>query len=112
MDNLAEGFARQATNARQVKATHETNAISLMKQLGLAGSTIQVSGASLQLVHKRSQGTLTWGYLEREVPLWATKAGLTPAQSQSLLTWLQEHRESKDVEMLKKSVTTPKDPHA
>ena len=104
MDNLAEGFARQASNARQVTATHEADAISLRKQRGFAGSTIQVSGASLTLVHKRTPGTLTWGYLEREVPVWATRAGLSPTQSQSLLHWLHEHRDEKETEVLKKTV--------
>ena len=104
MDNLAEGFARQAANARQIKATHEVEAITLMKQLGFTGSTLQVSGASLQLVRKRTPGTLTWGYLEREIPQWATYSGLTPAQSRSLLQWLHTHRDEKECEMLKKTV--------
>ena len=104
MDNLSEGFSRQASNARQVKATHEADAICLMKQLGYAGSTVQVSGATLQLVRRRTPGTLTWGYLEREVPVWATRAGLSPTQSQSLLHWLHEHRDEKETEVLKKTV--------
>jgi len=104
MDNLAESFSHQASNARQVRTKHEGDAITLMKQLGLADSTIQVSGASLQLVKKTAPGGLTWGYLEKEIPAWATRSGLTPAQSQSLLSWLQTHRESKETEYLKKSL--------
>jgi hypothetical protein len=104
MDNLAESFSHQASNARTVRSKHETDAITLMKQLGLAESTIQVSGATLQLIKKTTPGGLTWGYLEKEIPAWATRSGLTPAQSQSLLTWLQAHREPKETEYLKKSL--------
>lgn len=104
MDNLAESFSHQASNARHVRAKHEADAIALMKQLGLAESTIQVSGATLQLIKKTTPGGLTWGYLEKEIPAWATRSGLTPAQSQSLLTWLQAHREPKETEYLKKSL--------
>jgi hypothetical protein len=104
MDNLAESFTTQANNARTLRAKHEADAIATMKQLGMAGSTIQVSGATLQIQKRRSAGTLTWGYLEREIPVWATKAGLTPAQAASLMDWLQTHRDSKETEGLKKTV--------
>jgi hypothetical protein len=73
-----------------------------MKEMGLSASTIQVSGASLQITKKKSSSGLTWGYLEREVPAWATRAGLTASQSAGLLQWLQAHRETKEVEMLRK----------
>ncbi len=105
MDNLAESFQTQAINARELRSKHETEAIGLMKQMGLAASTIQVSGASLQLTTKREPGALTWSYLEREVAAWGTNSGVSPSQCQSLIKWLHEHRESKEKEILKKSVT-------
>ncbi len=111
MDNLAETHARQAANARAARAKAEGDAITLMKEMGLQGSTIQVSGASLQITRKKTASGLTWGYLDREVPAWATRAGLSAAQSASLLQWLHDHRETKEMEMLRKlgakpSVTT------
>jgi hypothetical protein len=102
MDNLAETHARQAANARVARAKAEADAIALMKEMGLSGSTIQVSGASLQIIKKKSSSGLTWGYLEKEVPAWATRAGLTASQSAGLVEWLHTHRETKEVEVLRK----------
>jgi hypothetical protein len=102
MDNLAETHARQATNARAARAKAETDAIALMKEMRLENSTIQVSGASLQITKKKTAGGLTWGYLEREVPAWASRSGLTASQSEELLRWLHSHRETKETEVLKK----------
>jgi hypothetical protein len=110
MDNLVESFNAQAANAREVRSKHETNALTLIKQLGLHHSTIQVSGATLQLAQRRTPGNLTWGYLEKEIPAWATQAGLKPSQAASLVTWLQDHREAKEAEYLKKGTTAPKPP--
>ena len=102
MDNLAETHARQAANARAARAKAETDAIALMKEMRLEGSTIQVSGASLQITKKKTPAGLTWGYLEREVPAWATRSGLSAAQSTALIAWLHSHRETKETEVLKK----------
>lgn len=103
MDNLLENHNAQAANARTLRTKHEMEAISLMKQMRLDKSTIQVSGASLTLQRKSAPGSLTWTYLEKEIPAWATSSGISAAQSQSLLKWLQEHREVKETESLKKS---------
>lgn len=102
MDNLVESFNAQAANAREVRAKHEEDVITLMKQLGLQKSTLQISGGTLQLTQRRTPAGLTWGYLEREIPAWATSAGLKPNQVAGLLKWLQDHREIKEVETLKK----------
>lgn len=104
MDNLAESFYTQATNARELRSKHEGEAIVLMKQMGLAASTIQVSGASLQLTTKREPGALTWSYLEREVPAWASHTGISSTQTAALIKWLHDHRDTKEKEILKKSV--------
>ncbi len=103
MDNLVENHAAQAANARTMRAKHEKDTIDLMKQMRLDKSTIQVSGASLTLQKKAVPGTLTWGYLEKEIPAWATHTGITAAQSASLVKWLHDHRELKETESLKKS---------
>ncbi len=110
MDNLVESFNRQATNARHLRAKHEESAIGLMKQMGLAASTIQVSGASLQLKKSKNTEGLTWGFLEREIPAWATQARLTPEQAASLLRWLHDRREVRETEYLKKTLEAPKGP--
>jgi len=110
MDNLLENHCAQAANARTMRAKHETDAISLMKQMRLDKSTIQVSGASLTLQRKSAPASLTWTYLEKEIPAWAARSGLTVAQSQSLMKWLQEHREVKETESLKKNAQGPKQP--
>ena len=102
MDNLVESFNAQATNARTLRAKHEADAIDLMKQLGLQKSTLQISGGTLQLTQKKTPAALSWGYLEREIPAWATSVGLKPTQAAGLLKWLQDHREIKEVEALKK----------
>lgn len=102
MDNLVESFNAQAANAREVRAKHEEDVISLMKQLGLQKSTLQISGGTLQLTQKKTPAGLTWGYLEREIPAWATATGLKPTQSAGLLKWLHDNREMKEVEALKK----------
>ena len=102
MENLAETHARQAANARAARAKAEADAIALMKEMHLEESTIQVSGASLQISKKKTPSGLTWGYLEREVPAWATRTGLTATQSTGLIQWLHSHRETKETEVLKK----------
>lgn len=107
MDNLAETHARQATNAREARAQAETEAIRLMREMGLAGSTIQISGATLSVAHQRTPGTLTWGYLEREIPVWATRTGVSAGQVADLIRWLREHRDIKESDYLKKTVTKP-----
>lgn len=105
MDNLAETHARQATNAREARTRHETDAIRLLRDMGMATSTIQISGGvSLALAHQRTPGALTWGYLEREVPAWATRSGVSAAQAASLLQWLRDHRDVKESDYLKKTV--------
>ena len=103
MDNLLENHNAQAANARALKYKHEAEAIALMKQMRLDKSTIQVSGASLTLQKKSAPATLSWGYLEKEVAAWATQAGISASQSQSLIRWLHDHREVKATESLKKS---------
>jgi len=102
MDNMVENFNAQATNARELRNKHEADVIGLMKQIGLQQSVIKVSGGTLQLAQKKTPGPLTWGYLEREVPAWATAAGLKPTQAASLLDWLQKHRDIRETEYLKK----------
>jgi hypothetical protein len=105
MDNLAESFNQQAMNARSLRAKHEADAIALIKQMGMTASTFQLTGgAQLTLAQRRTPANLTWGYLEREVPVWASRAGLTPVQSAALIKWLQEHREVKQAEYLKKTL--------
>ena len=103
MDNLLENHNAQAANARTLKNKHEADAIALMKQMRLDKSTIQVSGASLILQKKATPGALSWGYLEKEIPTWATRTGITAVQSQSLIKWLHDRREIKETESLKKS---------
>ena len=103
MDNLVESFNQQATNARQLRNKHEQEAIRLMKQLGLGSSTIQVSGVTLNLQKKSVPTGLSWTYLEREIPAWAGRSGIPPPQATALVKWLHEHRETKEVESLKKT---------
>jgi len=103
MDNLVESFTKQASNARTLRSKHENDAIQTMKQMGLASSTIQVSGASLQIMKRKSISGLTWGFLDKEVAEWATTHNISPSQVQSLMQWLQDHRENTQVEYLKKS---------
>jgi hypothetical protein len=103
MDNLLENHNAQAANARALKNKHEADAIALMKQMRLDKSTIQVSGASLTLQKKSAPAALSWGYLEKEVAAWATQAGVSASQSQSLIQWLHDRREVKATESLKKT---------
>lgn len=103
-DNLAENLNRQTLNARELRAKHEGDAIRCLRQLGMTGSTIQIADAQLQLATRREPANLTWSYLEEQVPRWATHAGVTAVQVQSLMKWLQEHRETKEKEYLKKSL--------
>jgi hypothetical protein len=110
MDNLYENHAAQASNARALRAKYEKEAITLMKQLHLEASTIQISGGSLALQKRATPTSLSWGYLNKEIPAWATSTGISPTQSQSLLRWLHEHRESKEVESLKKVGLKPPAP--
>ena len=110
MDNLTESFNHQASNARGLRDKHEADAIALMKKMGLGASTIQVSGATLQMTKKKSPGSLSWTWLNRETAAWARSAGLSEKQSEGLSKWLQEHREFKEVEFLKKTTTTPPTP--
>lgn len=110
MDNLLENHSAQAANARAMRNKHEADAIALMKQMRLDKSTIQVSGSSLTLQRKSAPASLTWTYLEKEIPAWISRSGLSVVQGQSLLKWLQEHREVKETENLKKSPQGPKQP--
>jgi len=103
MDNLVESFNQQATNARNLRNKHEQDSIRLMKELGLGASTIQVSGATLNIQKKSVPAGLSWTYLEREIPAWAARSGIQVTQSTALVKWLHEHRESKEIESLKKT---------
>jgi hypothetical protein len=108
MDNLIENLNQQANNARTLRTKHEEEIIRLMKQLGLSGSKIQVGGgAELQLARRKTQSDLSWGYLEREVPAWAARSGVPALQSAALLKWLQEHRETREKEYIKKTGSVP-----
>lgn len=103
MDNLADSLTKQAANARTLRAKHENDAIQTMKTLGVAASTIQVSGTSLQIVKRKTVSGLTWGFLDKEIAAWATTQNISPIQVQSLQKWLHEHREYTVSETLKKS---------
>jgi len=102
MDNLCENHAVQATKAREMRAKHEQDAITYMKALKYDKSSIQVSGAVLELQTKSVASAPTWGFLEKEIVAWSATSGVTPVQTQSLLKWLHAHREVKEVEHLKK----------
>ena len=102
MDNLLENHTAQASNARNVRAKYEKEAIALIKQLHLDTSTIQISGGKLILQKKSTLGSLSWGYVEKEIEAWAKSANISPTQSKSLIQWLHDHRESKELESLKK----------
>jgi hypothetical protein len=102
MDNLTESFTHQATNARQLRNKHETEAIRLVKQLGLQESTIKVSGAALHLAKRKVTGGLTWSYLDKEIAAWSTKNGITATQSASLIAWLHAKRDVSETEYIKK----------
>jgi len=102
MDNLCEHHSAQATNAREIRAKHEKEAITYMKALKYDKSTIQVSGAILELQTKSVASAPTWGFLEKEIAAWSATSGVTTAQTQSLLKWLHAHREIKEVEHLRK----------
>ena len=102
MDNLAETHNKQATNACALRTKHESDAITLMKEMRLDKTTIQVSGASLQMSMRKTTSPLTWTYLEREAAAWGSSAHLSPTQIQGLLQWLQDHREIKETEYIKK----------
>ena len=103
MDNLLENHSAQAANARALRGKHEQEAITLMKQMNLDRSTIQVSGAALTLQQKAAPAALSWGYLEKEIPEWAAKNGVTAVHAASLMRWLHDRREVKTTESLKKS---------
>jgi hypothetical protein len=109
LDRLAESFTAQAMNARKLRAEQERTAIDLIKQLNLTRSTIQVSGAKLNLVQRRQPGGLTWSYLEREIPVWAARSGVSAAHATGLIKWLHDHRDVKEVEVLKKTVPGAKE---
>ena len=98
-DNLIESLSHQVSNARAVRTKHEAEAIRLIKELRLENSTIKVSGATLHFTKRKVTSGLTWGYLDREITAWATKSNI---QAQSLMAWLQGHRETTEVESLKK----------
>jgi hypothetical protein len=101
-DNLAENLNRQTLNARELRSKHESNAIRVIQQLGMTTSVIQIADAQLQMATRREPASLTWSYLEEQLPQWATHSGITPIQVQSLMKWLQEHRETKEKNYLKK----------
>jgi hypothetical protein len=112
MDNVAEVHAKQAANARELRAKHEATAIQLIKQMNLTKSTIKVSGASLQLASRKANAALTWTFLEREVAAWAASQSPSPSpsaaakQAQSLMTWLQGHRDVREAEYIKKTTAS------
>jgi hypothetical protein len=97
MDNLVESFNQQATNARKLRAKHETDAIALMKEMGLTASEIHVSGARLRYIHKQTPVGLTWKYVRGEVT-----ASLGSHKGDELMGRLQAHRPLKDEEYLEK----------
>ena len=101
-NNYAETHQRQALNFRKERAGHEAEAIALMKQMGLGATTIQVSGARLQLARRHSASGLTWGFLEREIPEWARHNGVSATAASGLVKWLQERREVREVEYIKR----------
>ncbi len=102
-DNLVESLNHQAINARELRSKHETDALTLLKQMGLTHTHIQVADAQLQFASRREVGGLSWTYLEQQLPLWAAHTGVSAEQAKSLLTWLQTHREFKEKEYLKKT---------
>lgn len=107
MDNVAETHQRQAMQARELRSKHETEVIGLVKELGLTKSTIQVSGARLQLAQRRATAPPTWAFIEREVAAWASHTRVPTTQTQSLLQWLRDHRDVKESEYIKKMTGEP-----
>jgi hypothetical protein len=106
MDNLYENHAAQASNARALRATHEAEAIRLMKELGIEHSTIRVTGATLNLHRESTPAPITWSLLDKEVPAWMTHSGLPSPKSAELVKWLQERRGVRERVCLKKTSDT------
>lgn len=102
-NNYVETHQRQALNFRKERAGHEADSIALMKQMGLTGSIIQISGAKLQIGRRVVPAGLTWGYLEREIGSWAAHSGMSATSAADLMKWLHDHREVKEVEYLKRT---------
>lgn len=110
MDNLCENHLAQAANAREKRTAHEQEAIKYIKQLNYQGTTLQVSGATLELQTKSVAAPPSWGFLEKEIAAWGSKSGVNAAQCQSLVKWLHDHREVKEVEHLRKKGSRSKTP--
>ncbi len=104
-DNLVESLNQQATNNRRLREEQEAETIPLLKDLGLSKTKFQITGATLQLATQRNTEHLTWGYLEKEIPAWIASQRLPPAYAESLMEWLQSHREVKETEYIKKTKT-------
>lgn len=104
-DNLVESLNQQATNNRRLRDEQEAETIPLLKDLGLSKTKFQITGATLQMATQRNTEHLTWSYLEKEIPAWIASQHLPSSHAESLMEWLQSHREVKETEYIKKTKT-------
>ena len=106
-DNLAESLNKQVTNARNLRAQHETNVLKLLETTGMQNATIQITGATLQRSQKSKPTDLSWGYLEEQLHNYYKTKG-KPDETNAVISFLHDHRGVKNQEYLKKTVTADK----
>jgi hypothetical protein len=106
-DNLAESLNKQVTNARNLRAQHETNVLKLLETTGMQNATIQITGATLQRSQKSKPTDLSWGYLEEQLHNYYKTKG-KPDETSTIISFLHDHRGIKNQEYLKKTVTADK----
>ena len=102
-DNLAESLQKQVSNARQMRTDFEEKILKLLQSSGMQNTILQISGANLQRTTKVKTTDISWGFLEEHLHMYFQTNG-KPDDTQQIIDFLQNHRNGKTVEFLKKTL--------
>ncbi len=103
-DNLAESLNKQVTNARNMRNTYEDKVLQLLDTTGMKTAVLQINGATLQRQVRTKPTDLSWSFLEEQLKQYY-KSKNKPDETAQVIDFIQNHRGTKSVEYLKKTLT-------
>ncbi len=105
-DNLSETLTKQVTNARLMRAKFEEKVLTILDSMSLRNVALEINGATLTRATKKETSNLSWTLLEKSLHEYYKSKG-RPDETDAIIEHIQNSREVKTVDYLKKATNTP-----
>jgi hypothetical protein len=105
-DNLSETLTKQVTNARSMRSKFEEKVLSILDSMSLRNVALEINGATLTRASKKESSNLSWTLLEKSLHDYYKMKGRTD-ETDAIIEHIQNSREVKSVDYLKKATITP-----